>query len=337
MPASPTLPLLLAHADWGSQPAKRWLVTARREGRRWRVGAPVRVEAPGRLLPGLASEAGRNGAVVAGFDFPIGLPLAYARRASLREFRRLLPVLGGAFFEVAERPEEISLLRPFYPMRPGGASQRQLVEGLGLASADELLRACERATGSRRAAAPLFWTLGPQQVGKAAIAGWEEVLIPALRGALDVALWPFEGALPELLAPGRVVVAETYPAEYYARLGVDLAASPEEGPSGKRVQASRAAQAPRLVAAARELEVELAPELRAQIDDGFGKRPDGEDRFDATVGVLGMLGVVTGRHPAGEPEDPEIRRIEGWILGQSAPGGASGAALEGYGGCGDGV
>jgi hypothetical protein len=309
------MPRLVAHADWGSQPAKRWLAAARRDGGRFRVGAPVHVEAPARLLPGLAAEAGGSASVLAGFDFPIGLPLAYARRAGVRGFRSLLPVIGGAFFEVAERPEEISLLRPFYPMRPGGASQRQLVEGLGLSSADELLRVCDRATGTRRAAAPIFWTLGAQQVGKAAIAGWEEVLIPALRGALDVALWPFEGALAELLAPGRVVVAETYPAEYYARLGVDLAASPEEGPSGKRVQASRAAQAPRLVAAARELGVELAPELRAQIDDGFGKRPDGEDRFDATVGVLGMLGVVLGRHPAGEPEDPEVRAVEGWILG----------------------
>ncbi len=310
---APPTPRLVAHADWGSQPAKRWLATARRDGKRWRIDAPMHVEAPARLLPGLARDAG---AVVAGFDFPIGLPLAYARRASVREFRSLLPVLGGAFFEVAERPEEISLLRPFYPMRPGGASQRQLVEALGLASADELWRACERATGSRRAAAPLFWTLGPQQVGKAAIAGWEEVLIPALRGAVEVVLWPFEGALPELLAPGRIVVAETYPAEYYARLGVDFAAPAEDGPSGKRVQASRAAQAPRLVAAARELDVELAPELHAQIGDGFGKRPDGEDRFDATVGLLGMLGAVLGRHPAGEPADPEIRRIEGWILGQ---------------------
>jgi hypothetical protein len=316
--AAPPTPRIVAHADWGSQPAKRWLATARREGGRWRAGAPVHVEAPARVLPGLAAEAGRSGAALVGFDFPIGLPLAYARRACVRGFRSLLPVLGGAFFEVAERPEEISLLRPFYPMRPGGASQRQLVDGLGLASPEELLRTCERATPSRRAAAPLFWTLGPQQVGKAAIAGWEEIVIPALRGALDVALWPFDGALPELLAPGRVVVAETYPAEYYARLAVDLAASTEEGPSGKRVQASRAAQAPRLVAAAGELEVELAPELRAQIDDGFGKRPDGEDRFDATVGLLGVLGVVLGRHSAGEPADAEVRAIEGWILGREA-------------------
>jgi hypothetical protein len=254
-----------------------------------------------------------------GFDFPIGLPLAYARRACVREFRALLPTLGEPFFDVAERPEEISVLRPFYPARPGGAAQAHLVEGLGVASIDELLRVCERATPTRRAAAPLFWTLGAQQVGKAAITGWRDVLIPALRSAIDVALWPFDGSLEELGAAGRIVVAETYPAEYYGHLGLDLATPAEGGARGKRVQAVRAAQAARLVEFAKELSLELAPELRAQIDDGFGSRPGAEDRFDATVGVLGVLNVVLGRRAAGEPADPELRRIEGWILGQAPP------------------
>ena len=38
---------------------------------------------------------------------------------------------------------------------------------------------------------------------------------PALRGGGPVSLWPFDGALPSLLVPGNVVVAETYPAECY--------------------------------------------------------------------------------------------------------------------------
>jgi hypothetical protein len=36
------------------------------------------------------------------------------------------------------------------------------------------------------------------------------------------------------------------------------------------------------------------------------------------VGLFGMLNVVLGRLPCGEPDDPVVRRIEGWILGQSA-------------------
>jgi hypothetical protein len=321
MSAAPRSALrVVAHADWGSQPGKRWLARARREGASWRVEAPSPVAAPDRLLAALAAEAGPRGGVLVGFDFPIGLPLAYARRACVRDFRTLLPTLGEPFFDVAERPEEISVLRPFYPARPGGAAQAQLVEGLGVASIDELLRVCERATPARRAAAPLFWTLGAQQVGKAAITGWRDVLIPALRGAVDVAVWPFDGSLAELVAAGRIVVAETYPAEYYGHLGVDLAAPAEGGARGKRVQAVRAAQAARLVGFANELSLELAPGLRAQIEDGFGSKADADDRFDATVGILGVLDVVLGRRPAGEPGDPELRRIEGWILGQAPPG-----------------
>jgi hypothetical protein len=79
-----------------------------------------------------------------------------------------------------------------------------------------LRRRCELAQPGRRAACSIFWTLGGQQVGKAAIAGWKEVLIPALDDTeIDLRLWPFDGSLSELVARGRVVVAETYPAEFY--------------------------------------------------------------------------------------------------------------------------
>src|SRR4029079_19473112 len=91
-----------------------------------------------------------------------------------------LPGLGRGewrrFFEPAVLPGEIALGRPFYPARPGGTSQAHLVEGLGVASMDDLLRRCDRRTATRRAACSIFWTLGANQVGRAAIAGWREVL-----------------------------------------------------------------------------------------------------------------------------------------------------------------
>ena len=34
------------------------------------------------------------------------------------------------------------------------------------------------------------------------------------------------------------------------------------------------------------------------------------------VGLLGMLNVVRGYRATGEPDDPAVRDIEGWILGQ---------------------
>ena len=48
-----------------------------------------------------------------------------------------------------------------------------------------------------------------------------------------------------------------------------------------------------------------------------GKGKDGEDRFDAVVGLLGMLAVVRGIRPSGEPKNCRTD-MEGWILGQAA-------------------
>jgi hypothetical protein len=63
----------------------------------------------------MAQAAGPGGCVLLGFDFPIGLPLAYAQRAGISSFRGVLPQLGsgawGRFYEVAERPEEIGPAR----------------------------------------------------------------------------------------------------------------------------------------------------------------------------------------------------------------------------------
>ena len=62
--------------------------------------------------------------------------------------------------------------------------------------------------------------------------------------------------------------------------------------------------------------VEVAPDLRAEIQDGFGDRSDGEDRFDAVVGLFGMLNVVLGNRSSGEPDTELVQKVEGWILGQ---------------------
>jgi hypothetical protein len=62
----------------------------------------------------------------------------------------------------------------------------------------------------------------------------------------------------------------------------------------------------------------LAPALAADITDGFGPRSSADDPFDAVVGMFGMLNVVRGARPSGEPNDPVVRRVEGWILGLDA-------------------
>jgi hypothetical protein len=40
----------------------------------------------------------------------------------------------------------------------------------------------------------------------------------------------------------------------------------------------------------------------AQVDNGFGPTKDGEDPFDALVGLCSMIDVAVGRRAAGEPD-----------------------------------
>ncbi len=316
-----TLPALVAHADWGSSAQRRRLALALR----CPDGGYV-AQAPGpagdvATLPARLRALAPAGAILFGVDFPLGLPQDYAALAGVTDFAAMLPRFGTGqwahFYDVAATPQEISLFRPFYPLRPGGARQAHLVRALGATTIDNLRRGCDRATPWRRAAAPLFWTLGAQQVGKAAIIGWRDMLgaarqrLPADHPAFPC-LWPFEGRLRTLLAARRLVVAEVYPGECYHHLGVTLTGS-------KRLQAARAAAGPALLRWARAAGVMPGPDLRAAITGGFGPLPGGEDDFDAVVGLFGALNIVMGRRDPGEPGNEPARRVEGWILGQQTP------------------
>jgi hypothetical protein len=57
--------------------------------------------------------------------------------------------------------------------------------------------------------------------------------------------------------------------------------------------------------------------MESAVGNGFGKDASGENRFDAALGLLGMVEVVTGRRLEGG-SDPDVRTWEGWILGQAA-------------------
>lgn len=127
------------------------------------------------------------------------------------------------------------------------------------------------------------------------------------------------GGLHHLLDRGGIVIAETYPAEFYKRLGVLFPPARAGQRSGKRVCAARAACANALENWAAGANVELPPALRRSIREGFGDRRDGEDRFDAVVGLFGMLGIVAGRYEPGECDNRVVRTVEGWILGQRSP------------------
>jgi hypothetical protein len=275
---------------------------------RWRIAAPCPVGDVATLLSRLSA----NGApAVLGVDFPLGLPRAYvAQHVTAPNFPSFLRGLATrqAFFDVCADLAMIAGARPFYPMRGlAGMTRLAHAQALGLADAMALCRACDRATAERPAGAPLFWTLGANQSGKAAISAWRDMLLPAFAGPAPPALWPFDGDLATLLAPGRVVIAETYPAEAMRHLGLRMAGS-------KRRQADRAALAPGLAAAMARLGATSTLDLA----DGFGSDAAGEDRFDSVLGLLCVLQVLAGMRPDFIPDDPWIRDWEGWVLGQTA-------------------
>lgn len=286
------------HADWSMHACKRWMAVATWTGQGYVAEAARLWDRGERFFLS-------NGLL--GVDFPLGLPIAYADRINVQKFVQGLPEIPEAFFDVADSAETISLQRPFYPKRPGGTLQQHLFDGLGVANKRALMRSCDRATASRQAAESMFWTLGPKQVGKAMLTGWRELVLPNLN---RLSLWPFEGTLTELAQRDKPILAESYPGEFYHHLGLQLSGS-------KRSQATRKQCGETLLAWADSHNVLLDAALTEQIASGFGPEPDGEDPFDAVVGLFGMLNVVTGQRREMPALPEHVRQIEGWILGQT--------------------
>lgn len=288
------------------------------------AGWALRAEPVGDVSTLLARlRAVAQGAPVAlGVDFPIGLPRAYVARhlgacpatPPAPGFPTFLRELANpqAFFSVCNTIEDVEPARPFYPMRGRrGMTRLSHAQALGLDGAAGLSRVCDLATPHRPAGAPLFWTLGANQTGKAAIAAWRDLLLPALAGPQPPALWPFDGALRPLLTGGRVVLAETYPAEAMCQLGLRMGGS-------KRRHADRLALVPALRRSMAALSATPDPALDCLLAQGFGSDAAGEDRMDCVLGLLCVLQVLAGGRPDTAPADPWIRRWEGWVLGQAA-------------------
>lgn len=305
------LSMIAAHADWSIAPAKRWITIARRVGDIWHAEACVPVGDPAARLASLLAD----GAPVAlGLDLPLGLPRDYAAGCAEADFPAFLRGLAArpGFFAVNEDLATVSRDRPFYPARGvKGMTRGAHAAALGLSGPMGLSRWCDRATAERPAGAPLFWTLGANQSGKAAIAAWRDWIVPSLASAAPLRLWPFAGGLHDLLAPGTAVLAEVYPAEALRHCGMRL-------PGSKRAQAARRAVAEALRDAMAARRVRPSPILADMVGDGFGADAAGEDRFDSLVGLLGLIGVINGTRPDFVPEDPWIRHWEGWVLGQTA-------------------
>jgi len=303
--------MIAAHADWSIDPAKRFTTIARRAAGFWVIDVPRLTGDVATLLPRLARAAGRE-AVVLGIDCPIGLPRAYAAQlAGLPNFPAFLKGLhpDAPFFQVAREIEEVSLARPFYPAGTvsGMGHKMALARKLGLADPADMSRVVDLATPSRPAAAQLFWTLGANQCGKAALAAWRDLLLPAF-ASLPIRLWPFDGPLRALAAPGAITIAETYPAEAMRQLGITL-------PGSKRDQAARRAVAGQIFDVMDRLNIKRPMELTLTAINGFGAAANADDAFDSLIGALCLINVLSG-HRQDTPPGP-VDMWEGWVLGQT--------------------
>jgi hypothetical protein len=313
------LPTYIAHADWGLKAAKRQVAVARlldpatgQYGIESVEAADPQAIARGDLRIGLGVPNDGSG-VMLGFDFPLGLPRSYAERAHVSNFLDFINDLGEPPWEDMVRPaevrSEIGVHRPFYPYRPGGTSRQHLTEALGL-SIQQLRRVCEGAD-----AGTLFWTLGSKQVGKAAISGWV-LLHDAFQSGCDIGVWPFDGTVEECIQSHEITIVETYPREFYRRAAPQWPMMRQRW--SKRRQGDRKCWASSIISWADELEIVWADEVLAMTSEGFGSDSNGEDRFDALIGLLGMIAVAVGALGSGENlYDDSVTTIEGWILGRN--------------------
>jgi hypothetical protein len=309
------MPQLICHADWSQNEKKRWFAEAILEiDGRYTVGSAKLVGNIVKFRAYILQQAGIARAAFLGCDFPIGIPLHYAQQAGITKLKDWLLKLGDGcwreFYEVCEQPGEITVHRPFYPgVTRKGVKQASLTVKLNANGINELKRVCELGGNGHRRAACLFWTVEPNQVGRAALAGWKEVIIPLLNDSSGhTTLWPFDGKLDDLIMPGKIVMAESYPAEYYAWFKQDGVV--------KSDRASRTAFGRSLLqwAEDRREKVILTNTLEQQIQSGF----ENDDAFDAVVGLFAMLKIVFAERDYRQPADTDRIAVEGWMLGRES-------------------
>ena len=204
-------------ADWSKEPRKRSAHVAmprmrrirRDESTSWTLAELLR----------LAREMNEKaGPALVGMDLVLGVPAGYWRMlreaADGRPPRHFLDWLSGLdpeskFFHEVRSPDHWGPDRPFFAGRKGAGGRTNFTEKVE----GNMLRRVDKATGAKL----LFAVRGmPGTVGSATRALWRE-LIPLLKERdRDFAVWPFEGALPELLSGRGIVLAESYPRLAYA-------------------------------------------------------------------------------------------------------------------------
>jgi hypothetical protein len=97
---------LIVHCDWSTSDKKRWACRAIWERECFHIAAPEPVGRLESFFSDLRAQESRYG-IFAGFDFPIGIPRAYADRAGISRFADSLITFGenecADFYKPAEK------------------------------------------------------------------------------------------------------------------------------------------------------------------------------------------------------------------------------------------
>jgi len=113
---------VLVHADWSVSPKKRWVARAEWSGG-WTVTAVEPVGPTATFVADLLRDAATRH-VLAGFDFPIGLPRSYGAKTGEADFSAFLRGVGtgrwSRFADIARTPDD----RSIPPDRPGESPRR---------------------------------------------------------------------------------------------------------------------------------------------------------------------------------------------------------------------
>ena len=113
------LPDLVVAADWSTVETKRWMVRGERVGDGYVVPPPEPVGDHKSLMARLRRALPDDHRLLIGFDFPIGLPVEYAQKASVGivpgpfSGRWSDAGSGGRFYQISDLP---SLRQPFFPL-----------------------------------------------------------------------------------------------------------------------------------------------------------------------------------------------------------------------------
>lgn len=116
--------------------------------------------------------------------------------------------------------------------------------------------------------------------------------------------------MPTLVGAHHLVLAETYPADAYDQIWPDRPTSRWS----KRRQADRLKWRDHLLSLEGPRNLKFDATVTTLIRRGFGNDDVGEDRFDALVGLLGMLRVLRDPDLSKCPTSDHVRHTEGWIL-----------------------